>query len=82
LLLPLFSSIGSLVWSGLWCLTPLSTIFQLYRHGSVLLLKEIGVPGENHQSVASHCQTLSHNVALSTLRLIRVQTHNVSGDRH
>jgi hypothetical protein len=29
---------------------------------SVLLVKEIGVPGENHQPVASHCQTLSQNV--------------------
>ena len=29
----------------LWCLTPLSTIFQ-WR--SVLLVEENGVPGENH----------------------------------
>ena len=34
---------------GLWSLTPLSTIFQLYR----------GVPGENHRPDASHWQTLS-----------------------
>jgi hypothetical protein len=33
---------------------------------SVLLVKETGVPGENHQSVASHWQTLSHNVVSST----------------
>jgi hypothetical protein len=35
------------VWFGLWCLTPLSTIL-------VLLVGEIGVPGENHQPIASH----------------------------
>ena len=29
---------------------------------SVLLMEETGVPGENHRSTASHCQTLSHNV--------------------
>jgi len=28
---------------------------------SVLLVEEIGVPGENHRPVASHRQTLSHN---------------------
>jgi hypothetical protein len=32
---------------------------------SVLLVEETGVPGENHQPVASHLQTLSHNAALS-----------------
>jgi hypothetical protein len=46
----------NIVWGlGLWSLTPLSTIFQLYRTWwSVLLVGEIGVPGENHQPVASH----------------------------
>ena len=38
---------------GLWCLTPLATIFQLYRE-SVLLVGETGVPGENHRPAASH----------------------------
>ena len=33
---------------------------------SVLFLEETGVPGENHRPVASHSQTLSHNVVLST----------------
>jgi len=34
----------------------------------VLLLEETGVPGENHRPVASHWQTLSHNVVSSTPR--------------
>jgi hypothetical protein len=35
---------------------------------SVLLVEETGVPGENHQTVENHCQTLSHNVVSSTPR--------------
>jgi len=34
---------------------------------SLLLVKEIGVPGENHLPVASHWQFLSHNVLSSLL---------------
>jgi hypothetical protein len=49
---------------------------------SVLLVEETGVPVENHRPVAIHRQTVSHNVVSSTPRLSRIQTHNVSGDRH
>ena len=35
---------------------------------SVSLVKEMGVPGENHKPAASHWQTLSHNVVSSTPR--------------
>jgi hypothetical protein len=35
---------------------------------SVFLVEETRVPGENHRSVASHRQTLSHNVVSSTPR--------------
>ena len=35
---------------------------------SVLLVEETGVPGENHQPVASHWQTVSHKVVSSTPR--------------
>ena len=52
---------------GFCCLMPLSTIFQLDRWWSVLLVEETGVPEENHRPAASQCQTfLSHNVVSST----------------
>ena len=35
---------------------------------SVLWMEETGVPGENHRRVASHLQTLSHNVVSNTPR--------------
>jgi hypothetical protein len=50
--------------------------------GSVLLVDETGVTGENHRTVASHWQTLSHNVLSSTPRLIWIRTYNVSGNRY
>jgi hypothetical protein len=34
----------------------------------------------NHRPLASHWQTLSHNVV--HLALIEIRTHNISGDRH
>ena len=43
---------------------------------SVLLVGETGGPGENHRPVASHWQTLSHNVVY--LALIVIWTHNIS----
>jgi len=35
---------------------------------SALLVKDSGVPGENHRSVVSQWQTLSHNIVSSTPR--------------
>ena len=44
---------------------------------SVLLVEETGGPKEKHRPVASHWQTLSHNVVL--LALIEIRTHNIRG---
>jgi hypothetical protein len=51
-----------------------------FNNMSVLLMEETGGHGENHQPVASHWQTLSHNVV--HLTLIKIRTHNISGDMH
>jgi hypothetical protein len=52
--------------------------------GSVLLMEETGVPGENHRPVASHWQTLSQNVVSSTLHHERGSNspHTFIGDMH
>ena len=47
---------------------------------SVLFMEETGVLRENHRPVASHWQTLSHNVV--HLALSRIRTLYISGDRH
>jgi len=51
---------------GLWCLTPLSLMFQLYRGVQSFFVKETGVRGGNHRPVGSHKETLSHNVVSNT----------------
>jgi hypothetical protein len=62
-----------------WCLSPLSTIFQLYRGGQFYWWMEPEDP-EKITDLSSHGQTLSHNVA--HLALFEIRTHNISGDRH
>ena len=47
---------------------------------SVLLVEETGGPRENHRHVASHSQTLSHNVV--HLALMEIRTHTISGNGH
>jgi hypothetical protein len=49
---------------------------------SVVLVEETGVSRENHGSVTSHREMLSHNVVSSTPRLSGIQTHSFSGDMH
>ena len=47
-----------------------------------VLMKETGVHGEFHGPVASHYQTLSHNVVSNTPRPYGIRTHKVSGVRN
>jgi hypothetical protein len=37
---------------------------------------------ENYRPIASHWQTLPHNVVSSTSRLIGIRTHSFSGGKH
>ena len=50
---------------------------------SVLFMKETGGPGENHQPVATHLQTLSHDVVSSAPRHAKseIRARNIIGDR-
>ena len=50
----------------LWCLTPLSTTFKLYRDGRVFCWWIYQITGRKHRPAADHWQTLSHNVVSST----------------
>ena len=66
-------SINSMIVYGLWCLTSLSTIFQLYRGGQFFLVEETGMLGENHR------KSLIKLYHIMLYRLSRIQTHNVIG---
>jgi hypothetical protein len=67
---------------GLWCLTPLSTIFQLQRGNQFYWWKKPDTPGENHRPAASHWQSLSQKLFRVHLAMTGIQTHNFCGDRH
>jgi hypothetical protein len=66
---------------GLWCLTPLSTVFQLYHGGHFYWGRK-----PEYQDKATNLSQVtdnfsSHNVVSSTPRLSEIRIRTVNGDR-
>ena len=57
----------------LWCITPLLTVFQLYRGGQLYWWRK-----PEYQVKTNDLRNISHNVVSSTPRLSGIRTHNVS----
>ena len=69
----------SKLWFGFMVFNATFNNISVMSWWSVLLVEETGVSREN-KPVTSHRQTLSHNAV--HLAMSRIQTHNISGDRH
>jgi hypothetical protein len=67
---------------GLWCLTPLSTIFLFYRGSQFYWWRKQECPEKTIDLSQVTDRLLSHNVVSSTTRLSEIRTHNASGNTH
>jgi hypothetical protein len=63
---------------GLWCLMPLSTIFQLYRGSQIYWWRKPECP-EKTTNLSQVIDKLSHNVVSRTPHLSGILTHNHEG---
>ena len=72
------------IWEIVWVMGFNATISNISAMSwrSVILVEEIGIPGENHRSVNSYWQDLSFNVVSSTPSMSRIRAHNFSGDMY